>query len=434
MSFYVLKIKDNYYFRSRIPQDLQQYFPYQEIKRSLRTKDPSHAKSQARIWSSKAEKVFMSIRANILPPEQVQSYIQRELPSLWRRSNDPVISPIRKQRQEQQKKTKKLQQIIEEYAQENLALKKWTEKTRIDVESCLVIFKEIVGNKTVNSLERKDMVDFLEKLTKLPANMKKKQEYKDKTILQILNMKGTQPMSTRTINKYISRVGALMLFCIRHGYIDRNPAERLSIVRKISADEERSAYSINDLTKLISTLAEVKKDAPERFWVPYIGMYSGARQNEICQLYVDDVVKIDEIWCFDINGDNDKRLKTLAGKRLIPVHPKLIELGFIDYVEAIKKNGANRLWPNLPAGRDGYSYLFGKWYQRHNRQHITLDKKKCFHSFRHLVADTLKQAGVAEGIIAELIGHSTSQSITMSRYGKRFRPQVLLDALVKLDY
>ena len=433
MSFYMSKRQDRFYFRIRVPQDLQHHFSYPEIKRSLRTKDPSHAKSQARIWSSKAEKVFMSIRANILPSDQIQSYIHRELPSLWRRSKDPIPSPIRKQRQQQQKKSKKLQQIIEEYIQEHLALGKWTEKTRIDVESCLVIFHEIVGNKSINSLERKDMVNFLEKLTKLPANMKKKPEYKNKTILQILNMKGSEPMSTRTINKYVSRVGALMIYCVRQGYIDRNPVEGLSLARNVSAEEERSAYSIDDLTKLISTLAEVKKDAPERFWVPYIGMYSGARQNEICQLYVADVVEVDSIWCFDINGDKDKRLKNFASKRMIPIHPKLIDLGFLEYVEKLKASGAVRLWERLPAGRDGYSYLFGKWYQRHNRLFLTQDKRKCFHSLRHTLADTLKQAGVAEGVIAEILGHS-NDSITTGRYGKRFRPQILLDALMKLDY
>lgn len=433
MSSYVLKIKGNYYFRSWIPQDLQQYFPYLEIKRSLRTKNPSHAKCLVKIWTSKTEKVFLTLRANILPPEQVQSYIQRELPSLWRKGSNPVHSPSRKLREEQQRKSKKLQQVMEEYIQEHVALKKWTEKSRQENESCLVVFREIVGNNPVCSLERKDLVDFLGKVARLPANMRKKPAYKDKTVLQILNMKGVEPMSPSTVNKYVSRVGALMIYCVRQGYIDRNPAEGLSLARNVSADEERNAYTSDDLKKLTGSLAEVKKDAPERFWVPLVGMYSAMRLNEICQLYVADVAEVDGIWCFDINGDKDKRLKNLASKRMIPIHPKLLELGFIDYIDKLKTRGAVRLWERLPAGRDGYSHLFGKWYQRHNREHITQDKKKCFHSFRHTVADTLKQAGVAEGVIAEILGHS-NDSITTGRYGKRFRPQVLLDALLKLNY
>jgi integrase len=57
-----------------------------------------------------------------------------------------------------------------------------------------------------------------------------------------------------------------------------------------------------------------------------------------------------------------------------------------------------------------------------------------FHSFRHTVTDTLKQAGVSETVIAEIVGHSNSGSMTMGRYGKRYQPKVLLEALLKLDY
>ena len=81
----------------------------------------------------------------------------------------------------------------------------------------------------------------------------------------------------------------------------------------------------------------------------------------------------------------------------------------------------------------GYSNSLGKWYQRFNRRYVSKDPLKVFHSMRHTVADTLKQAGVPEIIISEVVGH-THQSMTTGRYGKRYQPQVLLDALLKLDY
>lgn len=62
------------------------------------------------------------------------------------------------------------------------------------------------------------------------------------------------------------------------------------------------------------------------------------RLEEICQLTIDDIKQIDEVWCFDVNDQVDKRVKTIASKRYIPIHPKLIdELGLLDYVKAIKK-------------------------------------------------------------------------------------------------
>jgi hypothetical protein len=59
MSFYVLKIKENYCFHTRIPQVRQHYFPYQEIKCSLRTENINHIEKLFNMWSSKAENVFV---------------------------------------------------------------------------------------------------------------------------------------------------------------------------------------------------------------------------------------------------------------------------------------------------------------------------------------------------------------------------------------
>ena len=71
----------------------------------------------------------------------------------------------------------------------------------------------------------------------------------------------------------------------------------------------------------------------------------------------------------------------------------------------------------------GHSNGFGKWYQRFNREYLNGDPKKVLHSFRHLVADTLKLAGIQDSLIAEMVGHSHgNHSMTMSRYGRRHQP------------
>lgn len=82
---------------------------------------------------------------------------------------------------------------------------------------------------------------------------------------------------------------------------------------------------------------------------------------------------------------------------------------------------------------DGYSNAIGKWFQRFNRKHVTDDPQKSFHSLRHSFADNLKQKGVQESMISELMGHVNS-SITTGRYGKRFQPSLLLKALNMLEY
>jgi len=160
-------------------------------------------------------------------------------------------------------------------------------------------------------------------------------------------------------------------------------------------------------------------------------MLSGLRLDEACQLYKEDIKEVEGIWCLDVNDSKDKKLKNLSSKRLVPVHPKLIDMGLIEYVQKCK---TERLWPNLKWCKiNGYSNSLGKWYQRFNRQHITDDPFKTFHSLRHAFADSLKQQGIQKELIAELMGHS-QESITMGRYGKRYMPEVLLEVVKKLDY
>ncbi len=82
---------------------------------------------------------------------------------------------------------------------------------------------------------------------------------------------------------------------------------------------------------------------------------------------------------------------------------------------------------------DGYSNAIGKWFPRFNCHFITDDPQKSFHSLGNAVVDILKQRGVQESIIAELLGHANS-SITTGRYGNRYQPHVILEALKHVCY
>ena len=76
-----------------------------------------------------------------------------------------------------------------------------------------------------------------------------------------------------------------------------------------------------------------------------IGVFSGMRANEICSLYLDNVKELrgnlrDKRWCFDIIQEEDrpdKRLKNLSLRRIVPIHQTLLELGFVDFLNLIKK-------------------------------------------------------------------------------------------------
>ena len=56
--------------------------------------------------------------------------------------------------------------------------------------------------------------------------------------------------------------------------------------------------------------------------------------NEVCQLNVSEIQETDGIWAMNLNADSeDKSIKTEAGNRTIPLHPKLINLGLLVYLK-----------------------------------------------------------------------------------------------------
>lgn len=71
----------------------------------------------------------------------------------------------------------------------------------------------------------------------------------------------------------------------------------------------------------------------ERFWLPLIAVFSALRQEEICQLELDDIRQEGGIWYFDINNRPPRQLKNRSAVRFVPVHDELIRLGLMIYIE-----------------------------------------------------------------------------------------------------
>ncbi len=400
-----------FYYRMAIPNDLKHLFPFREIKQSLSTDDRKIAECQALGIEGKVQQAFSILRSGVFSQETLPQIINSIIPRVTRQSSAHL----------------KLSDLIQKYIHQHDNI--WTAKTKMEVSSITRLLIDILGNKHIQSLTRPMMVELRDTLEKLPPNLYKK--YPGKCIAEVVCLPDIIPMSLVSVNKHMIRIGAILKYGVREGYLNRNIAEAMKIPIKRSIDEERSAYSNEEICKAIKLLSTQKV---ERRWIPLIGIYSGMRLDEICQLYVDDIHLIDGIWCFNINDEKDKKLKNLASRRIVPIHPFLLEQGFLNHVEQIKAEGHERFWPSLTYSNiNGYSNLFGKWFQRFNRQRISQDKHKVFHSFRHSFANKLKQQGVSESIIAELLGHK-NHSITMGRYGKRYEPRVLLEALKKLIF
>lgn len=256
-------------------------------------------------------------------------------------------------------------------------------------------------------------------------------------------MEVPKTLSNTTVTKYLRRVGALFDYACKNGlYEGANPATDLSPPTDKRAHEARAPFVKDDLMKLFHSEDYLKDrhDKPYKFWMPILALYTGARLNELSQLHLSDIRRAEDgVWVFDINDEEEKRLKSKTSKRIIPIHSILLkDLNFLSYVDHLKAKGERRLFPELKIGRDGYGRNVSRWFNDTYRKRCgivsTDDRKRDFHSFRATFVTRLLYQQVNDRMRLQVAGHSTGKDMT-SVYADPFPAKQLYDEIIsKLDY
>jgi len=279
--------------------------------------------------------------------------------------------------------------VVEEHlgaqARERVSLKTLDDKRA--VASLLI---RIIGDQPINLITRKDAHQFRETALKLPPRI----QQLSVTTLEEAIAQATNTISLTTFNNYVKNLTTFFVYAMREGYCEKNPFDGLRVKQRGKVSEQRSAFTETDLRALFdkARYAPAAGPKPNQYWLPLLGLYTGARLNELCQLHLDDVVVVNGIDCIHIRqGAADQKLKTDSSERLVPIHSRLKSLGFLDYVDRLRQQNQTRVFPELTRHKmHGYAAAPSKWFARVRAQ-LGFDGKKDFHSFRHTLADHLKQ-------------------------------------------
>ena len=312
----------------------------------------------------------------------------------------------------------------------------YAEKTILDYQDTHRLLLEVLGDIPVESLTHEHGRTLVQVLKKLPSNRTKK--YPNHSIEEMMKLKNVSLMSDRTVTKHNEKVSALFNWAIKQGYTKENVFQG-KMTRSLKKEIIEKHFTQDELKQILGNNLEQQsfdKNRPERFWVTRIAAYSGARLNEICQLNISDIRQEDEIWVMSLLNDaEDKSLKTQSSNRIVPLHPNLVEIGLIDYMEDVKNSGVVKLFPNLKSETNTrYGSAVSRWFARYLKNLGIKKKGKNFHSFRHTVVNCLTSKQVYQPFIKELVGHSQG-TMTMDVYGGRKPLEVLLHAcVVKIDY
>ncbi len=277
-------------------------------------------------------------------------------------------------------------------------------------------------------------------LKRMPANASKKRALRGLRPPQAAaeaERLGMPPMSPTTANSYISKMSALFRWAAREGLTERNVAEGLLLPEDTHRRDARLPFSVDQLNVIFSTeiYSEPKDAWDARHWAPLIALFSGLRLNEICTLRCDDVGEQDGVRVIRVRPDEEgrKKLKSRAARRTVPVHPILVKIRFLDFVDRQCATG-EVLFPTLKPDRRGYfSDGFQRWFGRHLQQIGAKTPRTSFHSFRHCFRDGLREAGVSRDAVLALGGWAGNGG-TEEIYGGGLRPRTLLREISKVRY
>ena len=311
-------------------------------------------------------------------------------------------------------------------------------------------FVEIVGDFDFSRVTKKEVSYYIDVQTKLPPNRKKSQKYRDLTIKQVmeLNLSQKETQTPQNINKRLSKLSVFGNWGVRQGLLLTNPFSGMKFLVK-KQPNRRQPFTTDDLKKILKPetylnwtinfehpykIHKVNNKLPY-YWVFLLGIFSGMRTNEMCQLRLSDLKKVDKIWFMFVEDSENTKVKTESSIRKIPLHPQLIELGFIDYVGNLRKKKKTRVFWELREDRDGFASKVSRHYNEKFLPAIGVweKHKKVLYCTRHTFINKLYSEKVDENVIKTLVEHE--KEFTMKHYGgDPFTPEMLLEEISKVNY
>jgi integrase len=249
----------------------------------------------------------------------------------------------------------------------------------------------------------------------------------------------SQPISSKTAHDRLTWVKSLLRFAYRDlEWLDRQPWEGLDLPHKTEAPRrpwhaaEIATFFNSPVHSAYTLPTLVDAAGPAAYWIPLLGLYSGARVGELCQLRVSDITSDSAGPVLSISeAAEGARVKTAAGTRVVPVHSDLVRLGFLDYVLNLNQAGEAALWPAMRFRKGKPGANFSQWF--------STARAACpggvpdFHSLRHTVRTKLAEVGISDRVKDRITGHAV-QGSTGTRVYEHATPAELRRAVESIKY
>ncbi|WP_375454386.1 tyrosine-type recombinase/integrase [uncultured Methylobacterium sp.] len=213
----------------------------------------------------------------------------------------------------------------------------------------------------------------------------------------------TTGISPRTIRSgKIATVRSMLAVAVQNRKTLSNVAEGIAVTVKREPGDGKRGYS--DTEAAIVLMAGSKAKDPIRRWIPLLCAYSGARLGEACQLRFEDITDIRGIMTMTITSDAGP-LKNRKSVRTIPLHPAVLDAGFLTFVKKVR---SGPLFSELPIDRFGKrstneTKIISRWVRRLG---ITDPCIQTSHGWRHRLRTAARVHKLAVDVVDAIVGHT----------------------------
>lgn len=404
--------------------------------------------SEAGLEADVKSKEFKAFMAALLRGRRELLSLERErvLGDFTVQPSDPLIKRALAGAPIVSAKVRTVADMVDGYVADNTP--KWTPSTRKAPEAPLRMMKEFFGaDRDVSTLERDDGRALYEVVKGLPANYTKRKELKGLSLPNVVTKGrelGLPTLAPKTVNDiYMTYIGGAFEWAKKEGWIDANLVDNLpAMVDPVAAVDKRSPFKPEQLNRLFhlgpwANPAKGKEGDPLRYWGPLVALYQGMRRGEIAQLLVTDCEMIGDIPVIHVRPTVDgQRVKSAAGRRMLPVHPELARMGFVQFVAQQRKAGHSQLFPNETPNRNGaWGDPLSKWFQRLLADNAITGTKLGMHSFRHNFEDALRSVNLSQTPIGqELTGRAKSDKVSGDYGSGRYSAETLKPYMDSIRY
>jgi len=292
---------------------------------------------------------------------------------------------------------------------------------------------ELNDDKPISNYKRKEFRDYCLSVASIPKRNLK--PYKGKSISELLDLDFPEkdkvsPKQGRDALKWLQ---GMFAYATAHELIDVSPLRDLKL--QFPSSEPWGPYSDLEVKKMLLAANDSNLcKEPWKKWVINIAAYTGMRRGEIVQLRKDDI-KFNaeaERYYFHVTdiGENQS-LKTKAAVRLVPMHQRLLNMSFLDYVDGCESDS---LFEGLKP------QTITAWFNGGFRPSLDIDafdeyrQKRVFHSFRHTVITKALAKGCQLHQVQQVVGHEKQNMGITSNYNHIYPLKEVLGVIDCIDY